>query len=123
MSRRCRVICPALGLSVSLLLCVLGARAHAEDLPALQPPSDGYDWLEMDNGEWLKGWITSMHNGTLVFESESFSELYPDWSSVVKLYTGLPHTFVLRDRTAIVALAALEDGKLRVGNRLFSPRQ
>ncbi|HKU44190.1 MAG TPA: DUF481 domain-containing protein [Polyangiales bacterium] len=110
----------AFQLSSAALLC---ARVHADALPPLQPAPDGYDWVQIWNGEWLKGWITWMRDGTLVFESETFSEVYPDWDSVVKLYTGMPHTFVLRDRTVIVALAALEDGQLRVGDRVIAPKE
>jgi Protein of unknown function, DUF481 len=124
MSRRYPALFAALALHAAVSLCVPCTTLRAEPpAPPVQATSDGYEWLQMDNGEWLKGWITSMSEGTLVFESETFSELYPDWSSVVKLYTGLPHTYVLRDRTVFVGLAALEDGKLRLGTRTIDPKE
>ncbi|HKP56197.1 MAG TPA: DUF481 domain-containing protein [Polyangiales bacterium] len=113
---------------LALSLACTPVRAEAPPTPpapapTIQPTSDGYEWVQMDNGEWLRGWITSMSEGTLVFESETFSELYPDWSSVVSLYTAMPHTYVLRDRTVIVGVAVLEKGKLRLADRTIDPKQ
>jgi Protein of unknown function, DUF481 len=100
--------------------------AAATPPPATKPPegvSDGYDWIQLYSGEWLKGWMETMREGTLYFESEVLYSLYIDWVSVVTLYSSQYHTYVFRDGTSVVAKGVLENGQLRLAGRTFSPNR
>jgi putative salt-induced outer membrane protein YdiY len=51
-----------------------------------QPPpptsSDGFDWIELKSGEWLKGKIKSLQEEKLEFDSEKLNLLNFDWEDI-----------------------------------------
>lgn len=62
--------------------------------PTPEPMTGPWDWVRMVSGEWLRGEITSMRDGTLVFDSEKFGDLTVDWADVVEVYSPNPNRFV-----------------------------
>ncbi|MCP4993645.1 MAG: hypothetical protein GY934_07655 [Gammaproteobacteria bacterium] len=38
--------------------------------PWTPPPPDNYDWIQLVSGEWLKGELIAMYEGTVEFDSE-----------------------------------------------------
>jgi hypothetical protein len=70
-------------------------------------PSDGFDWVELISGEWLKGEIVTMHSDTLTFDSDVLDLLTIDWEDVRQVVT---------DNTQTVRTEAREQfsGALRV---------
>lgn len=60
------------------------ATATNAALPALSwvPPADGYDWIQLKSGEWLKGRIKAMQDRDLEFDSEELDELTFDWKDI-----------------------------------------
>jgi len=53
--------------------------------PKWNPPTPGddkFDWIRMTSGEWLKGEITTMRDGTLEFDSDEFDDMKVDWTDV-----------------------------------------
>ncbi|MCP5522225.1 MAG: DUF481 domain-containing protein [Verrucomicrobiales bacterium] len=46
------------------------------------PPNDGFDWIELKSGEWLKGEIRAMQDRKLDFDSEELDELTFDWKDI-----------------------------------------
>ena len=69
--------------------------------------SDTYDWMQFNNGEWLKGDIEDLQDDDFVFDSDELDELQIDWEDVFVLYSGRTNTVMLRDRTTL-------EGRLRV---------
>ncbi|MDO3384990.1 DUF481 domain-containing protein [Gilvimarinus sp. SDUM040013] len=67
-----------------LLLLALIATAESEQKKKVwpDPPAslDGWDWVQLDSGEWLKGEIIGLYDKTLSFDSDFFDELSLDWS-------------------------------------------
>jgi putative salt-induced outer membrane protein YdiY len=46
------------------------------------PPEDGFDWIQLKSGEWLKGWIKAMQERQLEFDSEELNDLTFDWKDI-----------------------------------------
>jgi len=46
------------------------------------PGDDKFDWVQTTSGEWLKGEITAMREGSLEFDSDEFDDMKIDWSDV-----------------------------------------
>jgi len=74
----------ALLLTVALLSSAAQATTQA---PAFQPPPDQFDWLQFTTGEWLKGELIAMYDGSLEFESDQLDVLHVDFADVRYLRT------------------------------------
>ena len=46
------------------------------------PPIDGYDWIQLNTGEWLKGRIKAMQERQIEFFSEKLSDVTFDWKDI-----------------------------------------
>ena len=77
------------------------------------------DWLEATNDEWVQGWVSGMQDELLTFESDSFSTLYLDWSSVRRLHVTQHVTWVFKDLSTVVGTGDFEQGKLTVNGRSY----
>jgi putative salt-induced outer membrane protein YdiY len=70
--------------SVLALLCALALHVRAAD--DWQPPAptgeDGFDWIQLKSGEWLKGRIKSLQDEKLEFDSEELDLLSFDWDKI-----------------------------------------
>ena len=73
------------------------AFAAGPDVPALQhsntptsalpdlswvPPEDGFDWIQLKSGEWLKGQLKAMQQRQIEFDSEELNDLTFDWKDI-----------------------------------------
>src|SRR5215471_12187969 len=78
LSLRLKLLRPRTGALRRIVLTLIGcALAWAASLHAAddwRPPSptgnDGFDWIELRSGEWLKGKIKSLQDEKLEFDSE-----------------------------------------------------
>ena len=61
-------------------------------LPALTwtPPEDGYDWIQLKSGEWLKGQLKAMQGRSLEFYSEELGDQNFNWKDIRQVRS--PHT-------------------------------
>jgi YD repeat-containing protein len=59
-----------------------GLMEQASDSASWAPPDDGFDWIELKSGEWLKGRIRALQDRKLDFDSEELDELTLDWGDV-----------------------------------------
>ena len=46
------------------------------------PPEDGFDWIQLRSGEWLKGQLKAMQQRQLEFDSEELNDLTFDWKDI-----------------------------------------
>ena len=81
-----------------LLLCLIAgwfglllANTAAADVTEFVPPDDGYDWIQLTSGEWLKGKLIGVFNDEVEFDSDILGDLEIDWYDVEHIYTQ--HTF------------------------------
>jgi hypothetical protein len=64
--------------------CLMMSGALAADDWRPPPPTgaDGFDWIQIKSGEWLKGRIKSLQDEKLEFDSEEFNLLTFDWKDI-----------------------------------------
>jgi putative salt-induced outer membrane protein YdiY len=66
------------------LVCALTVSALAAD--GWRPPApvgeEGFDWIQLKSGEWLKGRIKSLQDERLEFDSEELNLLTFDWDKI-----------------------------------------
>jgi hypothetical protein len=70
--------------------------AAAEETRVFAPPDDGYDWLRLVLGEWLRGELIGVFNDEVEFDSDILGELTIDGEDVDHFYS--PRTFGLSIR-------------------------
>ena len=106
-----RIVRLAAALLASLtLLTVAPVRA---DVQEAMPPDDGYDWLMLDSGEWLRGELVSLFDDEMLFDSEHFDEILIELDDIERFYSGRIYAVSIQGAGSIV-------GKLRIeGQRLF----
>jgi len=69
----------SLGLACALATNVLSADDWQ---PAPPAGTDGFDWIQLRSGEWLKGRIKSLQDEHLEFDSEELDSLSFDWDKI-----------------------------------------
>jgi putative salt-induced outer membrane protein YdiY len=52
------------------------------------PPEDGYDWVQLKSGEWLKGTVKAMQERDLEFDSEEMDYQTFEWRDIRQLRSG-----------------------------------
>lgn len=100
-------------LVLSLLLLASAARAQDKWAPP-EPAADGWDWVRIDSGEWLKGELIVLQRNTLTFDSDEFKELDLDWEDILDLRLARPRIFRRTHNRIHAGTAELRDGVLRI---------
>ena len=76
-----------------------------------QPGTGDFDWIQLRNGEWLKGQIKDLQDESLSFESDQLDSLKLDWDDIHTVYSQRQHTCVFEDNSSVL-------GRIRiVGDR------
>lgn len=82
------------------------------------PPADGFDWIQLNSDEWLKGEIISLYNGKLEFDSKKLKTLTFDFEDIKQIRTKRRHQLLGADReTATGALFMQKDRIIVKGAR------
>jgi len=113
--RNSAVIRTSRGASALFALAVwLSAASAAAQTPQdWQPPPpmpDAFDWIQLTSGEWLKGELIAMYDGSLEFDSDELDNLTLDWGDVRQVRTARVVQVRFRDREAAVTGKLLVDG-------------
>jgi putative salt-induced outer membrane protein YdiY len=64
----------------------------------LEPGGDGFDWIQLKSGEWLKGSLKSMQDYSLEFDSEELEWQQFDWEDVYQVRSPHRHQVLLDGR-------------------------
>lgn len=78
------------------------------------PEPDGWDWVRIDSGEWLKGELIVLQGGSMTFDSDEFDEVEIDWADVLDLHLASPRIFRRRGNRIDLGTGELREGVLRV---------
>jgi putative salt-induced outer membrane protein YdiY len=62
-------------------LVVVRTNSSLPDLSWV-PPEDGFDWIQLKSGEWLKGQLKAMQQRQIEFDSEELNDLTFDWKDI-----------------------------------------
>jgi hypothetical protein len=97
----------------AISLWLSAAVAAAQTPAAWQPPApvpDGFDWIQLTSGEWLKGELIALYDGSLEFDSDELDKLTLDWEDIRQVRTGRIVQVRFRDRDEAVIGTLLVDG-------------
>jgi len=76
--------------------------------------SDGFDWIELTSGEWLKGELKSMQDDKLEFDSDKLDLLKLDWEDVRQVVTRKPETVSTEDKREYTGSLHIDEQQVRV---------
>ncbi len=82
---------------------------------AFEPPRPGtgdFDWVQLKNGEWLKGEIKDLQDQSFSFESDELDTLQLKSEDVHAIYSSKDQTCVFEDSTSVLGIVRI------VGNRV-----
>lgn len=86
------------------------AAQPSQTWEAPAPPLDEFDWIQLTSGEWLKGELIALYDGSLEFDSDKLDTLTLDWDDVRQVRTGGVVQVRFRDRAEPVIGRLLVDG-------------
>ena len=98
---------------VALAVWLSAASAAAQTPQDWQPPPpmpDAFDWIQLTSGEWLKGELIALYDGSLEFDSDELDNLTLDWGDIRQVRTARVVQVRFRDREAPVTGKLLVDG-------------
>ena len=77
----------------AVLLVVLASIAplsaeEKKDWEPDPPMPDEWDWVQLVSGEWLKGEIVAMYDGTMEFDSDELDMLELDFGDIIQIRSG-----------------------------------
>ena len=88
---------------------LIATGAHAEeDGETWRPPDDGFDWVQLNNKEWLMGDIKSMYSDRLEFESDALDTLSIDWDDVTYLRSAKKANINIEDVGSVEGMLVVE---------------
>jgi hypothetical protein len=76
--------------------------------------SDGFDWIELTSGEWLKGELKAMQSDTLEFDSDKLDLLKLDWEDVRQVVTKRTQTVRTESREEFAGSLQIDETSVRV---------
>ena len=109
-----------------LLIALTAAEAlHAQDdIGVFEPADDGYDWVQLTSGEWLKGELTGFFEDEIEFDSEILDDLTIDRDDVGRVFSS--RTFSARIVGGAVVTGRVQVNETdvvietQVGERIFA---
>jgi len=90
------------------------AHATAQDDAEFVPPDDGYDWLRLVSGEWLRGELIGAFGDNVEFDSDVLEELVIDAEDIDGFYSKRVFGVSIRDYGIIVGRVRVEGDKIVV---------
>ena len=79
-----------------------------------QAGHDGFTWVQLVSGEWMKGEIKDLRDGKMTFESDELDEFDYDWVDVLAVISSAPHTITTWEREVHTGFIVARRGNIRV---------
>ncbi|MEN8244622.1 MAG: DUF481 domain-containing protein [Thermodesulfobacteriota bacterium] len=102
--------------AMCLLLLPLPVSAKAEPGKPVWSPAgslpEGFDWIQLTSGEWLKGDLKVLYNDSLEFDSDELGLQELDWEDVQQVICHEPQSVRIEDPEAGASVLNV-DGKAR----------
>ena len=101
---------------VSISSSVFSDTSNGQASPpdGFSPPNDGFDWIQLASGEWLKGELIGLIDDELEFDSEILDELHIDMEDVIAIHSRRSYAVTRRGEELIEGQIALQDNELLV---------
>ena len=79
------------------------------------PPEDGFDWIQLKSGEWLKGRLKGMQERKLDFDSEELKLLTFDWQDIRQVRSARLNEMLFVDREKLTGSVLVTPEQVTVG--------
>ena len=99
---------------VSLMVTVTCPAARSAEWEPPPPMPDKFDWVQLTSGEWVKGQIKVMYEGSLEFDSEEFELLHLDFADVKEIRSAQVLNVRMRGGQTATGKVLLEDKSVKV---------
>ena len=76
--------------------------------------SDGFDWVELNSGEWLKGELKAMYDNEMEFDSDELDVLMLDMADVKQIITGRTQTVRNEEKEEYAGTLYINEDTVRV---------
>jgi putative salt-induced outer membrane protein YdiY len=92
-------------------------RPGKRPLPGLSwvPPNDGYDWIQLKSGEWLKGKIKALQDRKLEFDSQELKLLTFDFKDIRQMRSPQYNELLHGDKQKAAGTIAITPDEVTVG--------
>ncbi len=80
-----------------------------------EPGRDGFDWIRLKSGEWLKGEFKYMRNKKVEFDSDELDLLTFDWEDVLEVRSPRPNSLLFDGRLQATGTVLVRDDVVLVG--------
>ena len=80
------------------------------------PPADGFDWIQLKSGEWLKGRLKAMQDRKLEFDSEELELLTFDWKDIRQLRSPRIHELLFEKEGELSGPIVVTPHEVTVGH-------
>ena len=98
----------------TVMLAVVSLPAQAAEWEPPPPMPDNFDWIQLKSGEWLKGEIKVMYEGSLEFESEELDALSLDFADVNEIRSARVLNVRVRSGQTASGKVLLADGSVKI---------
>ena len=96
--------------SISLPPVLFAEQAASE----WRPPDDGFDWVQLNNKEWLMGEIKSMYKDSLEFDSDNLDLLTIDWADVTYLRSAGASSINIEDIGDVTGIVEISGDTIKL---------
>jgi len=76
--------------------------------------TDGFTWVQLVSGEWVKGEIKDLRDGNLSFDSDELDLFEYDWADVLSVISSAPHTVTTWDKEVHTGFIVASNGDIEV---------
>lgn len=90
------------------------ASEPVTEFAPIPPAEDGWAWIQLNTGEWLKGELLEIRDGTLEFDSDKLDELTFDIEDVSFVRSPRQHAVQLEGQRILRGTVLVQDGQLMV---------
>lgn len=106
---------PALLLTFLLTaFSLVPAGAGAQEPAGFAPPDDGFDWIQLVSGEWLKGELIALIDDELEFDSAVLDDLFIDIEDIQNVYSRRTYAITVRGEGLITGRISMKNNALVV---------
>ena len=98
----------------SVMFAATSLPARSAEWEPPPPMPDKFDWVQLKSGEWLKGEIKVMYEGSLEFESEELDLLSLDFADIKQLRSAQVLNVRMQGGETATGKVLLEDGSIKV---------
>lgn len=84
------------------------------------PDEDGFDWIQLKSGEWLKGRLKALQDEELEFDSDELDRQTFDWEDVIQVRSPRTQDLLFKGRETATGPIWITAGSVIVG--LEQPR-